>query len=235
MKIAYIVAKRAEASPFIEHYGMEEVENFFSPLPCRLYKKDELHVILNGMQHESDLVGCEAASVTTLATIERLHPDLIINSGTCGAFKSDGAEIGKVYLGNACMFHDRRVPGDDVWGTQSLGNYPVWSGTDALAQQLGLPQAKVTTGSSLDMQPCDLEIIKANGGQLKDMEGAAIAFVCSLTDTPVMFVKSVTDLCDSGVGTFEEFTRNLAKASEALRLANIKIIEQLISQPNTKD
>ena len=235
MKIAYIVAKLAEASPFIEHYGMEEVENFFSPLPCRLYKKGELHVILNGMQHESDLVGCEAASVTTLATIERLHPDLIINSGTCGAFKSDGAEIGKVYLGNACMFHDRRVPGDDAWGTQSLGNYPVWSGTDALAQQLGLPQAKVTTGSSLDMQPCDLEIIKANGGQLKDMEGAAIAFVCSLTDTPVMFVKSVTDLCDSGVETFEEFTRNLAKASEALRLANIKIIEQLISQPNTKD
>ena len=227
MKIAYIVAKRAEASPFIEHYRMEEVENFFSPLPCRLYKKGELHVILNGMQHESDLVGCEAASVTTLATIERLHPDLIINSGTCGAFKSDGAEIGKVYLGNACMFHDRRVPGDDAWGTQSLGNYPVWSGTDALAQQLGLPQAKVTTGSSLDMQPCDLEIIKANGGQLKDMEGAAIAFVCSLTDTPVMFVKSVTDLCDSGAETFEEFTRNLAKASETLRQANIKIIEQL--------
>ena len=77
------------------------------------------------------------------------------------------------------------------------------------------------------MQPCDLEIIKANGGQLKDMEGAAIAFVCSLTDTPVMFVKSVTDLCDSGAETLEEFTRNLAKASETLRQANIKIIEQL--------
>lgn len=227
MKIAYIVAMRAEARPFIEHYDMEEVEDYFSPLPCRLYRKGDLHVVLNGVQHERDLVGCEAASVTTLATIERLHPDLIINSGTCGAFKSDGAEIGKVYLGNSCMFHDRRVPGDDAWGTQSLGNYPVWHGTTALAQQLGLPLAKVTTGSSLDMQPCDLEIIKANGGQLKDMEGAAVAFVCSLTNTPVMFVKSVTDLCDSGAETLEEFTRNLAKASESLRLANIRIIDTL--------
>ena len=59
------------------------------------------------------------------------------------------------------------------------------------------------------------------------MEGAAVAFVCSLTNTPVMFVKSVTDLCDSRAETLEEFTRNLAKASESLRLANIRIIDTL--------
>ena len=37
--------------------------------------------ILNGQQHGSDLVGCEAASVATLAAIQKINPDIIINSG----------------------------------------------------------------------------------------------------------------------------------------------------------
>ena len=236
MNILYIIAMQAEAQPFIDHYGVQEVKDFFAPLPCKLYQTSikgangetsTLSVVLNGQQHGSDLVGCEAASMATLAAIERLHPDLVINSGTCGGFHSRGAAIPKVYRGSACMFHDRRVPGDDQWGTQALGNYPVWEGAEALAGQLHLPMGKVTTGSSLDMQPCDLKIIQENGGELKDMEGAAVAFVCSLMATPILFVKSVTDLCDSGAETFEEFSRNLAKASQALKETNIRVIDHL--------
>ena len=87
---------------------------------------------------------------------------------------------------------------------------------------------KVTTGSSLDMQPCDLEIIEKHGGQLKDMEGAAVAFVCSLFNIPILFVKSVTDLCDSGAETFEEFSRNLHHACETLKVANERVIDYLV-------
>ncbi len=242
MNITYIVAMQAEAQPFIEHYGVQEIPDFFSPLPCRLYRTEiaapsgepvQLNVVCNGQRHGSDLVGCEAASVATLTAIERLCPDLIINSGTCGAFRADGADIARVYIGNACMFHDRRVPGDDQWGTQALGNYPVWEGAEALAHALSLPMGKVTTGSSLDMQPCDLQIIRENGGQLKDMEGAAVAFVCSLMDVPIMFVKSVTDLCDGSAETFEEFSRNLTAACQSLKEANIRVIDYLIGHPIT--
>lgn len=229
--ICYIVAMLAEAQPFIDHFGVKEVEGFFAPLPCRMYEAEvngtRLCIVLNGQQHGSDLVGCEAASVATLAAIERLHPDIIVNSGTCGGFKSDGANIADVYLGTGSMFHDRRVPGDDQWGTQALGNYPAMEGVEEMAKKLELKTGKVTTGSSLDMQPCDLEIIKANGGNLKDMEGAAVAFVASLFKIPVLHVKSVTDLCDGGAETFEEFSRNLAAACEALKEANIKVINEL--------
>ena len=92
-----------------------------------------------------------------------------------------------------------------------------------------MKMGKVTTGSSLDMQPCDLAVIEANGGQLKDMEGAAIAFVASLFAKPVLFVKSVTDLCDSGAETYEEFSRNLAHACETLKQANEKVIDYLVN------
>lgn len=231
MRICYVVAMVAEAKPFIERYGIEEVKDFFAPLPCRLYEGEVngaiLDVVLNGQQQGSDLVGCEAASVATLSAIQRLHPDLVVNSGTCGAFRANGAKIAEVYIGNGVMFHDRRVPGDDAWGTQSLGNYPVWEGSAQLAQALGCKMGKVTTGSSLDMQPCDLDIIQQNGGELKDMEGAAVGFVCSLFKTPILYVKSVTDLCDSGVETFEEFSHNLHHACETLKTANEQVIEYL--------
>lgn len=221
----------AEARPFIERYGIQEVEHFFAPLPCLLYEGEvngiTLDVVLNGQQNGSDLIGCEAATLATLSAIQRLQPDLIINSGTCGAFRSDGAGIADVYIGTGAMFHDRRVPGDNEWGTQSLGNYHVWEGSQALAEALEMKTGKVTTGSSLDMQPCDLDIIQRNGGQLKDMEGAAVGFVCSLFHTPVLYVKSVTDLCDSGAETFEEFSRNLHHACETLKAANERVIEYL--------
>lgn len=232
--ILYIVAMQAEAQPFIDAFGIKEQENFFAPLPCRLYSAEVapgkmLHVVLNGQQHGSDLVGCEAASVATLAAIQRLQPDIVINSGTCGGFMAKGANIADIFIGDSVMFHDRRVPGDDAWGTQALGNYPVWDGAQQLATTLGYKMGKVTTGSSLDMQPCDLDIITANGGELKDMEGAAVAFVCSLFKVPILFVKSVTDLCDNGAETYEEFSRNLAAASEALRLANSRVIAYLLN------
>ena len=227
MKICYIVAMQQEAQPFIDHYGVEEVKDFFAPLPCKLYRKDDLYIVHNGKIHGSNIIGCEAAAMTTTLAMERLHPDIVVTSGTCGGFKSEGADIADVFIGNKAMFHDRRVPGDDEWGTQALGNYSVWEGSQKMAEALGLPMAKLTTGSSLDMQPCDLEIIKANGGQLKDMEGAAVAFTCSLYNVPIIIVKSVTDLCDSGAEPFEEFSKNLEKACESLRQANVRVIDYL--------
>lgn len=222
----------AEAKPFIEKFGVEKQEGAFGVLPCLLYKKvldsgDELYVAVNGTQHGSSLIGCEAATLTTIKAIEMIKPDLVVNSGTCGAFKSKGANIGDVYVGNAVMFHDRRVPGDDEWGTQALGNYRMYDRAGELAEALGLKMGKVTTGSSLDMQPCDLEIITEHNGELKDMEAAAVAFVCQLTSTPCLLVKSVTDLVDGGENTLDEFLRNLHHASEELAKVNVKVVEWL--------
>ena len=127
------------------------------------------------------------------------------------------------------MFHDRRVPGDDEWDTQGLGNYPVWERSTETAERLGLETGKVTTGSSLDLQPCDEVIIEREGGELKDMEGAAVAFVCSLSGVPVMLIKSVTDLCDDSAPTLESFLKNLHRASERLAEVNRKAVALLLS------
>lgn len=236
---------RSEANPLIEHLHMEQVEGYFAPLPCLLYRWNqedsakggaaidvaegtEVYAVVNGVQHERDLIGCEAAAITTQVAIQRLQPDIVISSGTCGGWQRYGGIVGQPYIANGVMFHDRRVPGDNLWDTQGLGNYAVWEGSQQIAEALGLPMGKVTTGSSFDLSAEEDKTIDDNGGTLKEMEGAAVAFVCSLYSIPVMLVKAITNLRDS---TEEEdidaFQRNLKMASANLKEVNIKIIEQI--------
>lgn len=238
---------RAEAQPLIDYYGLKEQEGFFSPLPTKLYRtlsspslkgresspfKGELEgvfLILNGVDHDRDLIGCEAAAITTQVAIQRLQPDLVISCGTCGGWQRYGARVGQAYIADGVMFHDRRVPGDNEWDTQGLGNYPVWEGSWRVAEALGLPMGKVTTGSSFDLSPEEDALIDANGGRLKEMEGAAVAFVCSLYNVPVMLVKAVTNLRDAESEDISDFHENLKKASLSLTETIKKIITTLSS------
>ena len=229
--LCYVVAMEAEAQPFIAFYAMQERKGFFAPLPCRLweceYESITLYVVTPGRHHDRDLIGCEAAAMTTTAIMERLHPDMIINSGTCGAWARHGMHVGQVCIGSCAMFHDRRVPGDNAWATQGLGNYQVWQGSKRMAEALGLAMGKVTTGSSFDMTKEDEQTIESNGGQLKEMEGAAVAFVCSQYGIPVVLVKAVTNLRDAPDDDMETFHNNLRTASEALLEANKQILSYL--------
>ncbi len=247
MNICYIFAMEAEAQPLIKQLKAEEQEQFFAPLPCRLFEATlpphpstsnlppsptgragvGLYIVTNGRQHDRDLIGCEAAALTTAVAIQRLKPDLVISSGTCGGWARKGAKVGEVYIANGAMFHDRRVPGDNAWDTQGLGNYPVWEGSYRLAERLQMPMGKVTTGSSFDLQPIEEQYIDANGGQLKEMEGAAVAFACSLFRVPVMLVKAVTNLRDLPSDDITDFQTHLAKVSQQLCEANINILREI--------
>ena len=235
MRICLIFAMRAEAQPIIEYFGLKEQEGFFNPLPCKLYSNSSklpslcregsgVSLVLNGVDRNRDLIGCEAAAVTTQVAIQRLQPDLVISCGTCGGWQRYGARVGQTYIADGVMFHDRRVPGDNEWDTQGLGNYKVWEGSWRIAEALGLPMGKVTTGSSFDLSPEEDALIDANGGRLKEMEGAAVAFVCSLYKVPVILVKAVTNLRDAEEENIDSFQENLKRASLSLRETLVKII-----------
>ena len=249
----------AEARPLIEQLKAEEQRDFFAPLPCRLYtsplptspkgeesptsgslpsplggsRREAVSIVTTGRQHDRDLIGCEAAALATTMAIQRLSPDLVISSGTCGGWARKGMTVGQVYIANGAMFHDRRVPGDNAWDTQGLGNYSVWSGSFSLAERLHLPMGKVTTGSSFDLLPIEDEYIDANGGQLKEMEGASVAFVCSLFRVPVMLVKAVTNLRDAPSDDIKDFQSHLKAVSQRLCQVNMEIVRALAEYPDS--
>ncbi len=235
--IAFVVAMQAEAQPVIDHFSLKEDISFAPHLPMRAWIGNYGHlfisVVVNGRDEATtmDLIGTQAATLSTHLAIEKYKPDLIINSGTAGAFGGKGAQIGDVYLSREhVVYHDRRIP-IERWERQCIGYYPVWD-VSPLAP-LGFKTGIVTTGNSLDMPPVDEDMIKATGGEIKDMEAAAIAWVAQLNGVPMFCVKAVTDLLDSGVATSDQFKANLHLAAQNLKEACFKIVDLLNSNNET--
>ncbi|XP_024455200.1 5'-methylthioadenosine/S-adenosylhomocysteine nucleosidase isoform X3 [Populus trichocarpa] len=170
-----------------------------------------------------DSVGTISASLVTYAAIQALQPDLIINAGTAGGFKVKGACISDVFLVSDVAFHDRRIP-IPVFDLYGVGLRQCFS-TPNLLKELNLKAGKLSTGDSLDMSPQDEASIVANDATVKDMEGAAVAYVADLLKVPAIFIKAVTDIVDGDKPTAEEFLQNLAAVTAALDQAVAQVVD----------
>ncbi|CAN6202821.1 unnamed protein product [Urochloa humidicola] len=170
-----------------------------------------------------DSVGTVSASLVTYASVQALKPDLIINAGTAGGFKAKGASVGDVYLASDVAFHDRRIP-IPVFDMYGVGARKTFAAPNIL-KELNFKPGKLSTGDSLDMCPQDEDIIMSNDATIKDMEGAAVAYVADIFSTPAIFVKAVTDIVDGDKPTPEEFLQNLISVTTKLDVSVSKLVD----------
>lgn len=237
--VAIVMAMEIEAAPLVEELAAEPVAvpAWAAALPVRLYgapatpRRPEVLVAVNGVDPISGVaaIGTTAAALTTQVALNlegRSRPDLALSVGTAGGWARHGAAIGDAYLvwpNFAC--HDRRIdlPGFPAY---ARGELPAADLRDH-AEALDCALAVVTTGDSLDESSTDRAGIAANGGRVKEMEAAAVAWVSNLNDVPVNGLKVITDIVDSEVATPEQFTANLALASETLRHTTLALLERL--------
>ena len=75
----------------------------------------------------------------------------------------------------------------------------------------GLKRGIVTTSDSLDVDGRDLELMTGEGAVVKEMEAAAVAWVCKQLGCPFVAIKAVTDIVDGEEATREEFESNLGQ------------------------
>lgn len=230
-RIAIVMAMRAEAQPIIDALGAAIDETMGDcVLPARWYVAGragvEVVIAVNGEDphHGVDAIATVPGALTTYETCRRRPIDLLISAGTAGGWSRCGAEVGDVYISrDRFVYHDRRVdlPGFDVYG---VGSFPAVDAS-RLAAELGFATGVVTTGNALDETDDDRRMIAATGACVKDMEAAAVADVARLFGVPVMAVKAITDLVDHHVATAEQFSANLALATERLRDALLAVID----------
>ncbi|XAR72738.1 Adenosylhomocysteine nucleosidase [Bertholletia excelsa] len=229
--IVIIIAMQAEALPLVNRFQLNEDRDSMFPkeVPWVRYRGSykDLNVNIVSPGRDKDLgvdgVGTVSASLVTFASMQALQPDLIINAGTAGGFKAKGASIGDVFIASDIAFHDRRIPlpVKYLYGVGHRRAFP----TPNLLKTLNLKVGKLSTGDSLDMCPQDEALITANDATLKDMEGAAIAYVADLLKVPAIFVKGVTDIVDGGKPTAEEFLENLAVVTASLDQAVTGVVD----------
>ena len=228
------MAMAAEAAPVLSTLGARAVASP-TPLVARWFDASrhgaDLRVAINGRDRRFgvDSIGTEAAALNTYAVIQAFRPDLVISAGTAGGWQRCGGEIGDVYVSDGqVVHHDRRIDleGFDLYG---IGAYPVVNAR-AMAKSLGLKTGVVTTSNSLDENDDDRAKIAASGACVKDMEAAAVGYVCEQMAVPFMAVKAVTDLVDHHTATVEQFTANLKMASSRLSDCLVRVLDWCIAR-----
>jgi len=115
-----------------------------------------------------------------------------------------------VFLASNFAHHDRRIaiPGFTEYG---VGSHEAHS-APLLAAHLACKVGTVTTSNSLDHNADDDKHMAANDAAVKDMEGAAIAWVTEQTATALLGIKVVTDIVDGDRATHEVLTHTCTHA-----------------------
>lgn len=224
---------RIEAEPLLAELGAKKLlpawaqQTAFEFYETK-FENLELVVGLAGVDpvHAFDAVGTVPAALLAHLAITHFDPDLVLNAGTCGGFQARGHSIAEVFIGTRhVVFHHRRssLPAMRSYG---IGQYAV-AHSEKLRTALGLPEGTVSTGDALDYSKEDAEYMTENGGTLKEMEAAAIGWVCSFSQTPLLPVKAVTDFVDHPADTGEQFMRNYEVAVSKLTSEVMRIFRYL--------
>ena len=240
------VAMLAEARPLLDQFKLDAASPLDAGLPAHVWRRSgggPLALVVHGIDpdHACDRIGTETATLVSHLAVRALRPKLVINAGTCGGFESRGATIGAIYVPSRYLFHDQRVDlprfGDFARGAIDADAPLPAGGTSApagdprsapaVAAAIGAARGPLATGSSLDATATELALFDREGVVAKDMEGAAIARVCRDLRTPLVAVKSVTDMVDHKADTAAQFVRNLSKATDRLAAALERLLGSL--------
>lgn len=231
--ISVLIAMQSEAQPIIEAMALEQQDPPYPPaLPFKLFtgmlQHWRINLLVSGSDPHSgvDNVATVPAALMAYLAVAQFSPEYVVNAGTAGGIGSRGCEIGDVYLSSGHFsFHDRRIPipGFREYGQ---GRYPAFD-TGPVARPLGLKTGAISSGNSLDMLTEDFQEIQESGAIIKDMEAAAIAWVCRTFAVPLIAVKAITDLIDAPAPTEEQFLQNLASAVQNLGDTTPKVLRQL--------
>ena len=212
-----IMAMEAEAAPVRASLGLEQAGERLHPMfPGLVWATPKVCLAVNGIdrRYGVDSIASQPAAVTTLHAIQRTSPSLVISAGTAGGFARRSGFIGEVCLANRCFFHDRRIhlKGFDRYGD---GDYPVQD-MSTVGTKLGFRMGTVSSGNALDAPDVDIKKMDLTETIAKDMEAAAVAWICEQFAIPFTALKVITDLIDSDKATTDQFSRNFAAASERL-------------------
>jgi nucleoside phosphorylase len=207
--IGLIFATAFEARPFLSANRAIKLQQ----RPFAIYRIEAqpwLHVAISGM-------GKVAAATACQYMIRELKMVEIINAGACGALQD-----GKAYQPGALFCVASAVEGDH----ELFGKAPrLWISDGGLVWDL--PSARLIT--------CDRAVFDvtlraqlSDRGDLVDMEGAAIARVAAMFDTPWTMLKGVTDA--AGPTDRETLMKNLTMVSEKIASClgdNLKAMERI--------
>ena len=176
-------------------------------------------------------IGKVSAALTTHLLIDKYSPDFILNFGTCGG-TNNSVEVLNYYAINKCCQYDfdlRELDGVPLGYIQEYKSqyfFPVTCGIDYL-KTTSLASADKFTNHDQDVNTINDEV-KCS---VCDMEGGAIAQVCTSNDIPLYMIKGITDVHGSGTQQ-EQFYKNLKTVGAGFPDVIINALNEIIKYKN---
>lgn len=217
MKIAVICAMDLEAKSLIE---LLENKKIIKVLDKTFYygniADNMVAVAISG-------IGKVAAGITTTLLIEHFKPDYVINSGIAGGYSKKVKTLDLVIASDVAYYDvDLTADNQEYGALQGLPKYfPASKKMLEKAEkcisnyQLGTIITADVFASNREKVENIVEKYYHENVLAVDMESAAVAHACYLTNTPYMIMRVISDVIgeESQISSYYDFASSAAKSS----------------------
>ncbi len=203
--LGIVVALKREAESFISKLeNLKEFKILDKPAYSGFANGEEVVLIISG-------IGKVSASLSTQVIIDKYSPDCIINFGTAGGMNSSVSILNYYAVEKCCQFDFdlRQLDGVPLGYIQEYNTAYFKANTDKLSF---LQTSCLATADRFTDDMVDIDSINEISCSLRDMEGGAIAQVCTSNNIPLYMIKGVTDVYGLR-SSQEQFYENLTKVS----------------------
>ena len=186
------------------------------------YKDHQVYLAQSG-------IGKVQAGMTTTIINERYQPDFIVNTGSAGGI-GEGLHIGDVVISDKMAYHDVDATGFG-YEVGQLPQQELYFNADktyvekiaAAAKRTGLTSrvGLIVTGDQFIDAAEKIATIKKSfpDALASEMEGAAVAQVCTQFKTPFVVIRSMSDVGDESASVnFDEFVLQAGRKSVTMLL-----------------
>jgi adenosylhomocysteine nucleosidase len=196
----------------------------------------------------SVIIGCSGigkanAAAATACMIDHYHPDAVMSLGVAGGFK-DFESVLDVIVADSLVYTDVdiKIEAFNVVPGQLVNTDPVFYASKELIEVVRgfegqgntIRYGRVGSGDQfiIRQDPARISYIQSTFPEVicVEMEGAAIAHICSKCSVPFLFMKCLSDNPTLEAQTAEVFGQNLMKASAIAGDLGVKVILKLIGE-----
>ncbi len=214
MKIGIIVAETEEYESIEKIINVEDRKIIYELTFVKGKVKDKTCILVKGG------VGKVNAARVTQLLIDNFKPDYIINVGVAGALNPT-LKIGDIVIGTSLVQHDFDITafghakgyitgiGDRIYSDDMLIQKFESAIDNQEDRKYKVEKGVIASGDIFCTEiPMRDKIYAKFDAECVEMEGAAVAQVCYLCNTPFIVIRSISDTPNGeNTSTYEEFIR----------------------------
>lgn len=170
-------------------------------------------------------IGKVSSALSTQLLIDKYSPTSILNFGTTGGMNQSVQALNYYLVDKCCQYDFDLTELDDV-PLGYIQDYDTVFFNTKTDKVDFLPIRSLASADKFTNKDTDIKTINDLGCSLCDMEGAAIAQVCTSNNVPLYIVKGISDVSGSETAP-EQFMKNLQTVGENFPNVIIKVIKSI--------